>query len=146
MKQNDIINTIEKYFDGFAKKLLDHSRAKLITYQSKVWLNNEILVMEQLKNIEGNVYCIFIGREGIFEPVYVGERESNSIKQRLREHLIKKHAKTGSQLKNVQTTIESGYSILINTVLIKPDYLRHSLEKYIISQFKHVLIWNIHRR
>jgi hypothetical protein len=137
---------VEKEFIILETELL--SNYILINYKSKGsdnWLQNDSLITQQLSSIKGNVYCIFIEKknENIM-PVYVGQRDSHSIRQRLREHLLTKNIQTGSKLEQVKEVVNQGHKVFINTVFIEPEYLRHALEKMIIERHKDKLIWNKH--
>lgn len=92
-----------------------------------------------------NLYAIYIRKKDSSQWVlkYIGQRKSKGIKQRLREHLIKKHAKTGSKLELVKKELEAGSDIGIKLAIIIPEELRLYYENKLIVALNP--IWNIHR-
>ncbi|MFI5141990.1 MAG: hypothetical protein ACHQII_06505, partial [Bacteroidia bacterium] len=81
---------------------------------------------------------------------YIGQRKSQGIKQRLREHLISCNSQTGSQLEKVQLSLSKGYEIGIKLVAILPDsngqeHFRLSYESLLIKEFSKELEWNTQR-
>lgn len=75
---------------------------------------------------------------------YIGQRKSKDIKQRLYQHLVKKHESTGAQLANVTEELKNGMDISLKLMCIFPDELRHYYEERLIKEIK-TLDWNIHR-
>ncbi len=78
--------------------------------------------------------------------MYVGQRKHNRLGERMRQHLVKKHEKTGSQLMKVQRAVADGKKIGISYVLIEPEALRHYAEESIIAERADgELPWNKHQ-
>jgi hypothetical protein len=74
----------------------------------------------------------------------VGERKSNGLRQRLTEHLIKKNAKTGSKLPEIQQSVSDGKRIAVSFIKVAPEALRLYVEETIIAKHKDALPWNTH--
>lgn len=94
----------------------------------------------------GNVYALFAGERGRWTAMYVGERKRQKLRERMRQHLIKAHGDTGSQLANVRSAVGEGKRIGISYVLIEPEPLRHYVEECIVAASADgELPWNKHR-
>lgn len=105
-------------------------------------MNREVL--DRLAN-KGNVYAIFLSSDEEWVAVYVGQRKSEKLRERMMQHLVKKHKKTGGQLANVQCAVAEGKRIGISYVLIEPSSLRHYVEESIIvARGDGELPWNKH--
>ena len=92
---------------------------------------------------QGNVYAIFVGECEQWTAKYVGQRKSGKLRERMRQHLVKKSEGTGSQLPKVQRAVADGKKIGISYVLIKPESLRHYVEEVIIAtRANGELSWN----
>lgn len=106
--------------------------------------NNNLL--SNLRN-RANLYAIYrrTSENGKWEPVYVGERKSEGMRERITQHLIDKDEGTGSKLKEVKETVRRGGRIGVSFLLVKPESLRLCVEEYIIDNTKS-LIWNVHGR
>jgi hypothetical protein len=103
-------------------------------------------VLDRL-NGNGNVYAIYtssFGEQAQWVPVYVGQRKSRSLRERLVQHLITKSEQTGSMLEAVKTSVSDGHRIAISYIKVEPESLRLYVEETIISQRKAVLPWNTH--
>ncbi|WP_268845966.1 hypothetical protein [Flavobacterium aestivum] len=72
---------------------------------------------------------------------YIGQRKSKDIKQRLCQHLKKKHIKTGAQLNKIKSELVIGKEIGIKLLSIYPDELRQYYEEKLITDLQ--LDWNI---
>lgn len=97
----------------------------------------------------GNVYCIFItgaGDKPNWQPVYVGERKSIGLRDRIIQHLIDKNHRTGSMLEKVKTAVSAGQRVGLSFVKVDPESLRLYVEETIISGCKKEgkLPWNTH--
>lgn len=104
---------------------------------------NEAL-LDSLRN-QGNVYALFLrGREpSEWRPMYVGQRHSANLHQRLREHLIEKHYRTGSKLAKVKDAVWNGDRVAVSFIKIEPERLRFFVESVIIDANRSGLPWNI---
>jgi hypothetical protein len=114
------------------------------------WPVSEIKVANDtfLKSLRGraNVYALFVRRSGSerWLPVYVGERKSAGLRERLTQHLINKHHQTGSMLEAVKTAVAAGDEIGISLIKVQPESLRLFVEESIIAAHKDKLPWNTH--
>ena len=101
-----------------------------------------------LKSLRGraNVYAFFVRRTGSEDwlPVYVGERKSAALRDRLTQHLISKSHQTGSMLEAVKTAVAGGDSIGLSLIKVQPESLRLFVEESIIAAHKDTLPWNTH--
>lgn len=94
-----------------------------------------------------NVYAIFIGEAGDipnWKKMYVGERKSIGLRERITQHLICKNHQTGSALSKVKEAVASGRVIGVSLVKVDPDALRLYVEETIIRKHKAELPWNTH--
>jgi hypothetical protein len=107
-------------------------------------LNKDFLAT--LRN-RANVYTIFIGEAGEtpnWRKMYVGERKSIGLRERITQHLISKNHQTGSALSKVKEAVASGKEIGVSLVKVDPDALRLYVEETIIRRHKAELPWNTH--
>jgi hypothetical protein len=104
---------------------------------------------ELLKSLRhsGNIYALFVRQpteDANWEAVYVGERKSIGLRDRITQHLINKDARTGSMLEAVKTAVASGSSIGLSFIKVQPESLRLYVEETIIAKHKSTLLWNTH--
>ncbi|WP_045858844.1 GIY-YIG nuclease family protein [Teredinibacter purpureus] len=102
---------------------------------------------ETLKSLRGagNVYAIYTRRVGeSWSAVYVGQRKSTGLRERITQHLINKDVRTGSMLEAVKTAISDGREMAISFIQVQPESLRLYVEETIISKNKAQLPWNTH--
>lgn len=95
----------------------------------------------------GNVYALFVRAptEGAqWVPVYVGERKSIGLRDRITQHLIDKNERTGSMLEAIKTAVAAGSSIGLSFIKVQPESLRLYVEEAIIAKHKSMLPWNTH--
>lgn len=101
-----------------------------------------------LENIESqpNIYGILtkFPNETNWKLHYIGQRKSKDIKQRLYQHLIKKHQNTGAQLDKVNIELMKEKEIGIKLMSILPDELRHYYEERLLKDIDS-LDWNIQK-
>lgn len=96
-----------------------------------------------------NIYALFVrGKEADqpWQPVYVGERKSNGLRERITQHLIHKDHRTGSMLEAVKTAVHAGKHVGLAFVKVEPESLRLYVEETIIAKAKRAgkLPWNTH--
>jgi len=104
---------------------------------------------EWLKSLRhsGNVNALFVRaptKGAHWVAVYVGERKSIGLRERITQHLIDKNERTGSMLEAVKTAVASGSSIGISFIKVQPASLRLYVEETIIAKHKSTLPWNTH--
>lgn len=89
----------------------------------------------------GNIYFIF--SNSVLK--YIGQRQANSIKTRLDQHLFGKSFSvdengkqngTVSKWDKVSKELEQGNEITFKTILVEPDTLRTTIELELISHFQ----------
>lgn len=107
-------------------------------------LNHEFLSSLQGK---ANVYALFVRQNLTVEwiPVYVGQRKSANLRERLTQHLIRKSAQTGSMLEAVKAAVSAGQRVGISFIKVEPESLRLFIEEAIIIAREDGLPWNTHR-
>ena len=78
--------------------------------------------------------------------MYVGERKSIGLRDRITQHLIDKDHRTGSMLEAVKTAVSAGQRVGLSFVKVDPESLRLYVEETIISTCKKEgkLPWNTH--
>lgn len=101
-------------------------------------------LLSKLRN-NANLYAIYVRRSnnGKWMPMYVGERKSDGMRERITQHLINKNTATGSKLAEVKEVIRSGCSIGVSFIKVEPESLRLYVEENIINNSSaDILIWN----
>ncbi|MDW2322671.1 hypothetical protein R7127_20600 [Vibrio sp. 1159] len=98
-----------------------------------------------LNSISGtaNIYAIFECKKESGETTlkYIGKTSRHLARQRLRNHLIKKHSATGAKLKEVQKSVREGNLIKVAYLPIEPESLRNYVEEELIILNKNA-VWN----
>ncbi len=93
----------------------------------------------------GNVYALYTRRRNeAWSVVYVGQRKSKGLRERITQHLVNKDSRTGSMLEAVKTAVFDGREIAISFIHVQPESLRLYVEETIISKMKKQLPWNTH--
>ncbi|MCC6758003.1 MAG: hypothetical protein IT395_00035 [Candidatus Omnitrophica bacterium] len=145
---------LDKFADECAKKLFSGIKHQF-------FFPNEGSHNEQLDNAQilgglrnqANVYAIFVRnkkseKESDWEKMYVGQRKCSGIRERITQHLIKKHSKTGSMLKKVKKAVLKGKEVGLSFIKVEPEPLRLFVEETIIAKhnnkYKKDLPWNTH--
>ena len=95
---------------------------------------------------KGNVYALWVRKDDTdsWIPVYVGQRKSENLRERLTQHLISKNSKTGSMLEAIKTAVGAGEQIGVSFIKVNPESLRLYVEETIIGLRKSDLPWNTH--
>jgi hypothetical protein len=94
-----------------------------------------------------NVYALSVRSSGgnqNWSPVYVGERKSAGLRDRITQHMITKDHRTGSMLEAVKTAVAAGQEIGVSFIKVEPESLRLFVEETIIVKHKNELPWNTH--
>lgn len=103
--------------------------------RAKITAVNEVLL--STLRWSGNVYALFArsrSTKGQWELRYIGESKSESLRDRIRGHLIAKHHKTQSQLTKVQQAVRAGDEIGFSFVLTGTESLRLAVEEELINR------------
>jgi len=104
------------------------------------------LFLKSLRH-SANVYAIFLrphGTEEQWQPVYVGERKSVGLRERITQHLIDKDTRTGSKLDEIKRAVATKQDIGLSFIKVEPESLRLYVEEAIIANHKNELEWNTH--
>ena len=136
------VATLEKFVSKVDSYLKDSKNQKLVTYPKESinpW--NESQIDEKnddlLSSLSGvaNIYAIFVLRKGANLPdlKYIGKTTKKLARQRLRNHLITKHALTGAKLADIKNEVKNGNQIKISFVSIEPESLRNYVEEELIN-------------
>jgi len=132
------INKVQFFFEDFTN-ILQVSISGVVDFE---------IVDSYIKKLEKkpNLYGILTKQKDNDEWKlrYIGQRKSTNIRQRLKEHLIRKHPKTGSKLDKVNNELAKGNQIGIKLITIIPDELRLYYEGKLLSCLSD-LDWNIHK-
>ncbi len=115
------------------------------------WSVGEIKTLNEifLKTLKhrANVYVLSVRPSGgnqNWSPVYVGQRKSAGLRERITQHLITKNHRTGSMLEAVKTAVAAGQEIGVSFIKVEPESLRLFVEETIIAKHKKELPWNTH--
>jgi hypothetical protein len=144
------IETLERFLSSVEAALLYEERKSLVLYPEdsiSPWKTDQLDAANQkiLDAISGtaNVYAIFTApnRASSFSLRYIGKTTRKLARQRIRNHLIKKHEKTGAKFQYVKTHVLSGGQIKISWLKIEPESLRNYLEEELINRHKEAE-WN----
>lgn len=110
----------------------------------KIKQMNENLLVNLRHN--ANLYAIFTrdSKDDIWQVVYVGERKSEGMRDRITQHLINKNIGTGSKLDKVKEVVRSGGFIGVSFLKVQPESIRLYVEEHIINNNKDTLTWNKH--
>jgi hypothetical protein len=144
------IETLEGFLSSVEAALLQEERKSLVLYpQDSIspWNTDQLDAANQkiLDAISGtaNVYAIFTAPNSAssFSLRYIGKTTRKLARQRIRNHLIKKHEKTGAKFQYVKTHVLSGGQIKISWLKIEPESLRNYLEEELINKHKEA-DWN----
>lgn len=148
------IETLEKYLGDVEVELLKEEHHSPIIYPNESisdWNDIGILTanLNILKALAGtaNVYAIFTAQRDSesFSLRYIGKTTRKLARERIKNHLIKKHEKTGAKLKEIVSHIQSGGKVKISWVKIEPESLRNYIEEELILRHSEA-DWNRENR
>ena len=140
---------IENKFEQAQSVLLNRDNISIIKYENynheSFDVNNQnFLSLISQKPI---VYCIWTGPSVVqLKYKYIGHVGKKYSRQRLRNHLTKKHEKTGAQLKKIIRALSEKNIVGISFIAIEPHYMRKALEDWLIDKYSEELDWNISGR
>jgi hypothetical protein len=137
------IESLEEFLDQVDQKLMSEDRQIQLSYPENsvspwsadsIGLANESILSELAG--AANVYAIFTasGSSECFALRYIGKTTKKLARQRIRNHLIKKHEKTGAKLKDVERHIKAGGKLAISWVGVEPESLRNYIEEELIRR------------
>jgi hypothetical protein len=137
--------SIEQHFQQAADRLFDPQQRYPVQYRDFAAgtfdaCNGDLLSAVSGKNI---VYALWAGpTTDALAVVYIGHVGSSQSRQRVRNHLCKKHKRTGAQLKRVEATLATQGAIGFSFVEVEPGYMRKALEEWLIHKYRKQLKWN----
>jgi hypothetical protein len=134
---------LEDTFKMAENSLFSEPNIHWLQYEKPFICQNQVEVFDLIKNV-AIVYCIWISDGLHLKPIYIGHSSAILAKQRLTNHFIKKHVRTGAQLERIQEAVLEGKKIGISFLKIEPDYMRKPLEEWLILRNREKLTWNIH--
>jgi len=131
--------------DGFLANLDQYltyvSNQITITYSTQYipsWNGGKLAEENEtlLSNVSGNanVYMLFTAEKSgeDYQLRYVGKTTRKLARQRVRNHLFKKHDGTGAKLEQVKQLVQSGGLVKVSWVSIEPESLRNWAEEELI--------------
>lgn len=136
---------IEEKFREAEAILLNKKNVSIIQYKDFNHTSFDDHNQDFLSGIEQKpiVYCIWTGNTSEnLEYRYIGHVGKLYSRQRLRNHLTKKHVKTGAQLKNTILALKEKHVVGISFVVTEPHYMRKALEDWLIEKNSDKLNWN----
>ncbi len=144
--KQEIIDQLDLDF----KKALRHFKSnKNVTDVTKTTNNKLVICSEKFNSIftKGNpcLYSIFTFENKIWKIKYIGETKKAKAKQRLTNHLIKKHEKTGAKLEKVNESLSKNFKIGVKVIYLNNEALRYYFEEKLIMSIPD-LPWNIQGR
>lgn len=135
------ITSLEEFLSQVERRLLDPERRVSVSFPSSAttpWDGNALALTNKsiLDSVSGsaNLYAIFTGEAGKTEsvPRYFGKTTKKLARQRITNHLFRKHEKTGSKLAQVVAHTCEGGTVEIAWVEVRPESLRNYLEEELI--------------
>ncbi|WP_429062241.1 hypothetical protein [Aeromonas veronii] len=102
--------------------------------------------LDSLRN-SGNVYTLYTKDKNTgsaWIPMYVGQRKSEFLRDRMTQHLIKKCDGTASMFNAIKDAVLNKKTIAISYIKVEPESLRLYVEETIIAKRKDTLKWNTH--
>lgn len=149
MKYDQILS-LEAYRDAVEKELFNVDSWQHVSYPERatvIWNVDQLVKLNEhvLKMVAGNanVYAIFVRQSGAesYQLRYIGKTTNKLARQRIMNHLIKKHTKTGAMLDKVKEVVGAGGGVSISWVKIEPESLRNYLEEELIKRHPEAC-WN----
>jgi len=144
------LKSLEEYLGKVEAALLQEDACTPFEYPQQSispWNSKQLDAANKnvLDSVSGvaNVYAIFTApnNSNEFTLRYIGKTTRKLSRQRIRNHLIKKNAKTGAKLDNIVAHVQSGGFVKISWIKIEPESLRNYIEEELISRHKEA-DWN----
>ncbi|KAB7696254.1 GIY-YIG nuclease family protein [Plesiomonas shigelloides] len=144
----------EKELESFVLKvdeyLSDKNNQKEVKYPRdsvSPW-NSDCIIQENeqlLQSVSGsaNIYAIYCSDKDSesYELRYIGKSSRKLARQRLTNHLVKKHERTGAKLSKVIDHVQAGGKIKISWTEITPESMRNCVEEELIRLHQEAT-WN----
>ncbi|WP_276976558.1 hypothetical protein [Flavobacterium filum] len=135
-------------YDKVLAYFSDTANVLNVTIKNEDYLEVDFsIVKEFIENMTNkpNIYGLLTkSNNSDWKLRYVGQRKSKDITQRLRQHLIYRNKKTGSQLEKVKNELQANVQIGIKLTSVQQDKLRHYYEEKLLQDFQ-TLDWNIQK-
>ena len=135
---------VERLAPQIGQELQNTHNIRKVVYNTEDIGESAALNSELLKDVSGStlVYAIHTRENRTWQLKYIGQTQSKTSRQRIRNHLFKKNYRTGSQLDHLKADVASNIDIGVSYVQIEPPYMRHPVEEILISKFNQQLEWN----
>jgi len=144
------LQSLENYLSKVEAELLKEDARMPVNYPEQSitpWSAAELDAINQslFNSVSGvaNVYVIFTAPKGTndFSLRYIGKTTRKLARQRIRNHLITKNAKTGAKLWKIISHVQSGGVVKLSWATIEPESLRNYIEEELINRHKEA-DWN----
>jgi hypothetical protein len=135
--------SLEEYLKTVEVSLFKEEARKPVKYSPhsiRPWSAAQIDAENQslLDSVSGtaNVYAIFTAPKNSneFTLQYIGKTTKKLARQRIRNHLITKHEKTGAKLTKIISHVQAGGAVKLSWVAIEPESLRSYIEEELINR------------
>lgn len=155
------LHSLAEFYDACMHTIQDTSEVTRIIYPEwrnpdskeaflKEWkqrkAETEALNTKFLDWVHGSsgIYALYvrIPQEGDWTLKYIGHSVGSLSRQRLKNHLIDKNAKTGAKLAEVQETVWQGGEVAAKYIEISPPELRLCVECNLIERLEKGKVWN----
>lgn len=140
IKFKSALNSFVKKVDDYLNDSVNHRDVKYFSKNISPW-NFEVITNdneELLSSVSSsaNVYAIFCAEKDSDNYVlkYIGKSTKKLARERLRNHLIKKHETTGAKLDKVINHVMAGGKIKIAWIGIEPESMRSCVEEELIKK------------
>lgn len=143
-------NELNVFVGDVDKHLNDERNQKEVCYPNdkiSPWESDALIQANKIlfQSVSGaaNIYAIFCADKDSENYVlrYIGKSTRKLSRQRLTNHLFKKHEKTGAKLSKVIDHVQAGGKIKIAWLEITPESMRNCVEEELISKHPEA-IWN----
>lgn len=133
--------SLEEFLSQVESMLLSPDRRFPVSYPSSAispWAGDALACANRslLSKISGcaNLYAIFTGAcdDDELSLRYLGKTTRQLARQRITNHLFRKHDKTGSKLSNIIAHTCCGGTVAIGWVGVSPESLRNYIEEELI--------------
>ncbi|GGM23792.1 hypothetical protein ACFQDN_14590 [Pseudomonas asuensis] len=135
------ISSLEEFLSQVERRLLDPERRVSVSFPITAiipWDGDALARINKsiLDSVSGsaNLYAIFTGASGAAECSlrYLGKTTKKLARQRITNHLFRKHEKTGSKLAQVLAHACDGGTVEIAWIEVHTESLRNYLEEELI--------------
>lgn len=148
------ISSLKGYLEQIEAALLSEEKRVAVSFPTAAlspWDGNALVLANRalLEHVSGSasIYAIFTVDYGDKKHSlrYIGKTTKRLARQRIVNHLFRKHEKTGSKLDRVVAHVRDGGAVLIAWVEVDPESIRNYLEEELIDRHREA-DWNVGRR